>query len=153
MSITCLPRRKTFDGSASGAVPAVQQSDLAAQIRIGGERHGTALRRNGDAGARHQAVEFGCQGFRGERFGHVRSSTRISGDYARGARGGYTGRQRRRGMRTQVGIVGAGPAGLLLSHLLHLEGIEFHRARSRDRATMSRTAFVPACWNTAPSNC
>jgi p-hydroxybenzoate 3-monooxygenase len=26
--------------------------------------------------------------------------------------------------RTQVGIVGAGPAGLLLSHLLHLEGIE-----------------------------
>jgi p-hydroxybenzoate 3-monooxygenase len=27
-------------------------------------------------------------------------------------------------MRTQVGIVGAGPAGLLLSHLLHLDGIE-----------------------------
>ena len=27
-------------------------------------------------------------------------------------------------MRTQVGIVGAGPAGLLLSHILHLEGIE-----------------------------
>ena len=27
-------------------------------------------------------------------------------------------------MRTQVGIVGAGPAGLLLSHLLHLEGID-----------------------------
>jgi p-hydroxybenzoate 3-monooxygenase len=27
-------------------------------------------------------------------------------------------------LRTQVGIVGAGPAGLLLSHLLHLEGIE-----------------------------
>src|SRR5215204_5995329 len=27
-------------------------------------------------------------------------------------------------MRTQVGIVGAGPAGLLLSHLLHLENIE-----------------------------
>ena len=26
--------------------------------------------------------------------------------------------------RTQVGIVGAGPSGLLLSHLLHLEGIE-----------------------------
>ncbi|HET7519830.1 MAG TPA: FAD-dependent monooxygenase, partial [Actinomycetes bacterium] len=26
-------------------------------------------------------------------------------------------------MRTQVGIIGAGPAGLLLSHLLHLEGI------------------------------
>jgi p-hydroxybenzoate 3-monooxygenase len=27
-------------------------------------------------------------------------------------------------MRTQIGIVGAGPAGLLLSHLLHLSGIE-----------------------------
>jgi p-hydroxybenzoate 3-monooxygenase len=27
-------------------------------------------------------------------------------------------------LRTQVGIVGAGPAGLILSHLLHLEGIE-----------------------------
>jgi p-hydroxybenzoate 3-monooxygenase len=26
-------------------------------------------------------------------------------------------------MRTQVGIVGAGPAGLLLSHLLHLQGV------------------------------
>ncbi|MBV8763766.1 MAG: FAD-dependent monooxygenase, partial [Hyphomicrobiales bacterium] len=25
--------------------------------------------------------------------------------------------------RTKVGIVGAGPAGLLLSHLLHLDGI------------------------------
>ncbi|HEY1677515.1 MAG TPA: 4-hydroxybenzoate 3-monooxygenase [Candidatus Sulfotelmatobacter sp.] len=27
-------------------------------------------------------------------------------------------------MRTQVGIVGAGPAGLMLSHLLHLQGID-----------------------------
>jgi p-hydroxybenzoate 3-monooxygenase len=27
-------------------------------------------------------------------------------------------------LRTQIGIVGAGPAGLLLSHLLHLQGIE-----------------------------
>ena len=37
-------------------------------------------------------------------------------------------------MRTQVGIVGAGPAGLLLSHLLHLEGVEsvVLEARSRD---------------------
>jgi p-hydroxybenzoate 3-monooxygenase len=36
--------------------------------------------------------------------------------------------------RTQVGIVGAGPAGLLLSHLLHLAGIEsvVLEARSRD---------------------
>lgn len=29
-----------------------------------------------------------------------------------------------RRIRTQVGIVGAGPAGLILSHLLHLEGID-----------------------------
>jgi p-hydroxybenzoate 3-monooxygenase len=37
-------------------------------------------------------------------------------------------------IRTQVGIVGAGPAGLLLSHLLHLRGIEsiVLEARSRD---------------------
>jgi p-hydroxybenzoate 3-monooxygenase len=37
-------------------------------------------------------------------------------------------------MRTQVGIVGAGPAGLLLSHLLHLQGVEsiVLEARSRD---------------------
>ncbi|MDX6232447.1 MAG: p-hydroxybenzoate 3-monooxygenase, partial [Nocardioidaceae bacterium] len=27
-------------------------------------------------------------------------------------------------MRTQVAIVGAGPAGLTLGHLLHLQGIE-----------------------------
>lgn len=27
-------------------------------------------------------------------------------------------------MRTQVGIIGAGPAGLMLSHMLHLEGID-----------------------------
>ena len=37
-------------------------------------------------------------------------------------------------MHTQVGIVGAGPAGLMLSHLLHLEGIEsvVLEARSRE---------------------
>lgn len=37
-------------------------------------------------------------------------------------------------MRTQVGIVGAGPAGLMLSHLLHLHGIEsiVVEAKSRD---------------------
>ncbi len=27
-------------------------------------------------------------------------------------------------MRTQVGIIGAGPSGLLLSQILHLEGID-----------------------------
>jgi p-hydroxybenzoate 3-monooxygenase len=37
-------------------------------------------------------------------------------------------------MRTQVGIVGAGPAGLVLSHLLHLQGIESVILESRERS-------------------
>ncbi|MCW2992962.1 MAG: 4-hydroxybenzoate 3-monooxygenase, partial [Conexibacter sp.] len=36
-------------------------------------------------------------------------------------------------MRTQVGIVGAGPAGLVLAHLLHLQGIESVVVEARDR--------------------
>ncbi len=36
-------------------------------------------------------------------------------------------------IRTQVGIVGAGPAGLLLGHLLHLEGIESIQIENRSR--------------------
>jgi p-hydroxybenzoate 3-monooxygenase len=36
-------------------------------------------------------------------------------------------------MRTQVGIIGAGPAGLLLSHLLHLRGISSVVLERRDR--------------------
>jgi p-hydroxybenzoate 3-monooxygenase len=36
--------------------------------------------------------------------------------------------------RTQVGILGAGPAGLLLSHLLHLRGIESVILEARSRA-------------------
>ena len=36
-------------------------------------------------------------------------------------------------MRTQVGIVGAGPAGLFLSHLLHREGIESVIVEDRSR--------------------
>jgi p-hydroxybenzoate 3-monooxygenase len=36
-------------------------------------------------------------------------------------------------MRTQVGIVGAGPAGLVLGHLLHLQGIESVVLESRTR--------------------
>ena len=43
-------------------------------------------------------------------------------------------------MRTKVGIVGAGPAGLLLAHLLHLRGIESivvdHRSRAEIEATV-----------------
>ena len=38
-----------------------------------------------------------------------------------------------RALRTQVGIVGAGPAGLLLSHLLHLRGIESIVLENRSR--------------------
>jgi p-hydroxybenzoate 3-monooxygenase len=37
-------------------------------------------------------------------------------------------------VRTQVGIVGAGPAGLVLSHLLHLQGIESVILESRERS-------------------
>jgi len=36
-------------------------------------------------------------------------------------------------MRTQIGIVGAGPAGLLLSHLLHLRGVESVIVENRSR--------------------
>ena len=42
-------------------------------------------------------------------------------------------------MRTQVGILGAGPAGLLLSHLLHLEGIDSVVLESRSRQEIEAT--------------
>ena len=42
-------------------------------------------------------------------------------------------------MKTQVAIVGAGPAGLLLSHLLHLEGIESIVIESRSRTEIEST--------------
>jgi p-hydroxybenzoate 3-monooxygenase len=42
-------------------------------------------------------------------------------------------------MRTQVAIIGAGPAGLLLSHLLHLNGIESVVIESRSRAEIEAT--------------
>src|SRR4051812_2813724 len=42
-------------------------------------------------------------------------------------------------MRTQVAIVGAGPAGLLLSHLLHLAGVESVVIESRSRAEIEST--------------
>ncbi|MBX6767521.1 MAG: 4-hydroxybenzoate 3-monooxygenase [Actinomadura rubrobrunea] len=41
-------------------------------------------------------------------------------------------------MRTQVAIVGAGPAGLLLSQLLHRQGIESVVLESRDREYIER---------------
>lgn len=42
-------------------------------------------------------------------------------------------------MRTQVAIIGAGPAGLLLSHLLHLQGIESVVLESRTREDIEST--------------
>src|SRR6478752_4666193 len=42
-------------------------------------------------------------------------------------------------MRTQVGIVGAGPAGLLLAQLLHLRGIESVIIESRSREAIEAT--------------
>ena len=39
-------------------------------------------------------------------------------------------------MDTQVGIVGGGPAGLMLSHLLHLQGIESVIVEARSRETL-----------------
>ncbi len=42
-------------------------------------------------------------------------------------------------MRTQVGIVGAGPAGLMLSHLLHLRGVESVVVESRSREAIEGT--------------
>jgi p-hydroxybenzoate 3-monooxygenase len=42
-------------------------------------------------------------------------------------------------MRTQVGIIGAGPAGLMLSHLLHLQGIESIILESRSREEIEGT--------------
>jgi p-hydroxybenzoate 3-monooxygenase len=42
-------------------------------------------------------------------------------------------------MRTQAAIIGAGPAGLLLSHLLHLQGIESVVLESRSRDDIEST--------------
>ena len=42
-------------------------------------------------------------------------------------------------IRTQVGIVGAGPAGLFLSHLLHLRGIESVVLENRSREAIEST--------------
>ena len=41
--------------------------------------------------------------------------------------------------RTQVGIIGAGPAGLLLSHILHLHGIDSVIVENRSRAAIEQT--------------
>jgi len=48
-------------------------------------------------------------------------------------------------MRTQVGIVGAGPAGLLLSHLLARRGIDSVVLESRDRAYVEKRVRAGVC--------
>jgi p-hydroxybenzoate 3-monooxygenase len=52
-------------------------------------------------------------------------------------------------MRTQVGIVGAGPAGLMLSHLLHLRGVESVVIDLRTREDIEET-IKAGYWNRAP---
>lgn len=42
-------------------------------------------------------------------------------------------------MRTQIAIIGAGPAGLLLSHLLHLQGIESVVLETRSKEEIEST--------------
>jgi p-hydroxybenzoate 3-monooxygenase len=42
-------------------------------------------------------------------------------------------------MRTQVGIIGAGPAGLMLSHLLHLRGVDSVVVDLQTRDTIEQT--------------
>ena len=42
-------------------------------------------------------------------------------------------------MRTQIGIIGAGPAGLFLSHFLHRLGIESVVLENRSRADIEQT--------------
>jgi 2-polyprenyl-6-methoxyphenol hydroxylase-like FAD-dependent oxidoreductase len=67
--------------------------------------------------------------------------------------------------RTQVGIVGAGPAGLLLSHLLALAGIDSVLVENRSRAycearqragmleSTSAAASTPRASSTTASTC
>ncbi|TVT52086.1 4-hydroxybenzoate 3-monooxygenase [Amycolatopsis rhizosphaerae] len=47
--------------------------------------------------------------------------------------------------RTQVGIVGAGPAGLLLSYLLHAEGIDAVVIEARSREYVERRVRAGVC--------
>ena len=54
-------------------------------------------------------------------------------------------------MRTQVAIIGSGPAGLLLGQLLHGAGIDNRRSSTGWTATTSSDGCAPACWSRAPS--
>jgi p-hydroxybenzoate 3-monooxygenase len=55
-------------------------------------------------------------------------------------------------MRTQVAIIGAGPAGLLLGALLHKHGID-HVIVERQTPSTCWAASAPACWSRSPSTC
>jgi 2-polyprenyl-6-methoxyphenol hydroxylase-like FAD-dependent oxidoreductase len=55
-------------------------------------------------------------------------------------------------MRTEVAIIGAGPAGLLLSHLLAREGFESVIVETRT-PSMSRPASAPASLRAPPRGC
>jgi len=50
--------------------------------------------------------------------------------------------------RTQVGIVGAGPAGLLLAHLLHVEGIDSVILEARSREYVEHRVRAGVCEHT-----
>ncbi len=49
-------------------------------------------------------------------------------------------------MRMQVGIVGAGPAGLMLSHLLHRAGIESVVVENRTRQYVQERVRAGVLW-------
>ena len=51
-------------------------------------------------------------------------------------------------MKVQVCIIGGGPSGLLLSQLLHLQGIDTVVLEKHSREYVL-AAFAPACWSTA----
>src|SRR5215207_4350841 len=67
----------------------------------------------------------------------MRSPYRVQWRYARPE--GATSNRGHTRMRTQVGIVGAGPAGLMLSHLLHLRGVESVVVEIRSREAIEAT--------------
>src|SRR5262245_66163919 len=76
-------------------------------------------------------------------------SSRLRPCYTNGRNGGDNGKNE---MRTQVGIVGAGPAGLMLSHLLHLDGVDsgILENRSRDYIESRIRARLDGPWAGRP---